>query len=156
MDNGSDKRIRVYVGCGLTHAPPDFIQEVERFKRLLKTHCTVLDFMGISQTASPREIYEWDIHKCVMGSDLMIAIANYPSTGMGYEASTQIELRRKPVLFLASATAKVSDLILDINHPFVQFRRYDSLVQDGMRYAIEAISSILAQQEADAPLFTSA
>lgn len=104
--------LKVYVGCSLTHAPEPFKEKVEDFKQNLREVCDVLCFLGISEN-TPYGVYAHDIHGCVMRSDLIVAISDLPSTGLGYEIATQAEARKKPLLAVAHRDALVSDLIQD-------------------------------------------
>ena len=82
---------KVYVGCSLTHAPKKFRDEVENFKNKLREICEVLDFYGLADKDIPREVYEHDIHNCVGKCDLLLAICDFPSLGLGWELGTQVE-----------------------------------------------------------------
>ena len=68
---------KVYVGCGLTHAPMEFRQAVEQLKASLSNVCQVLNFKGLSGQFTCSEIYEHDIGECVGSCDLMLAICDF-------------------------------------------------------------------------------
>lgn len=131
----------VYVACSLTHASPEFIAEVELFKKELGTICNILRFLGLGGHA-PYDIYKQDIQECVRKSDLVVAICDYPSIGLGYEMGTQIEGRRMPCLAIAHKKSLVSALIHDMRQPGVEFKRYDSLQKDGIKLVIEKLKEI--------------
>ncbi len=121
------QNLKVYVGCSLTHASAEFRREIEIFKENLGKICEVLCFYGYGTGASSHEIYRWDIHECVYKCDLMVAICDLPSTGLGWEMGTQVERRGKPLLAVAHKDALVSDLVLDPRAPGYSFHRYSNL-----------------------------
>lgn len=117
--------IKLYVGCGLTHAPEDFQQQVQELKDKLKNlpKVLVLEFLGtVSGTA--RDVYVHDIIECVGECDLMIAICDFPSIGLGWEMATQVA-RGEPLMAFAHRDSKVTRLILDPGLPNYFFYRYD-------------------------------
>lgn len=146
------KHFKVYVGCGLTHAPIEFQNEVEAFKEKLRSIATVMCFLGCGSGATPNQVYQWGIHDCVYKSDLMIAICDFASTGLGYEIATQVEKRQKPLLAMAHDDAKVSDLILDTRQPGFVFRRYESLRYDAFEKA-KAFLEIMQREASEGTLF---
>lgn len=125
-------RVKVYVGCGLTHAPKKFRESVFKLKEILREDpgLEVLDFISYPNTSSPREVYQRDVVECVGTADLLLAISGYPSTGLGYEMATMIEARSLPVLEVAHRRSRVTSLIIDIPHPQFLFVRYDHLAKD--------------------------
>jgi hypothetical protein len=134
----------VYVACSLTHASKEFRAEVEFFKEKLRSMCNVLCFMGVDGH-SPYKIYKWDIHECVRKSDLVVAICDLPSIGLGYEMGTQIEARTMPCLALAHRKSLVSDLIKDTRQPGFEFQLYNDLQKDGV---IKVMNKLKKMQKA--------
>jgi hypothetical protein len=131
---------KVYVACALTHASPEFKEEVEMLKKKLENICTVLHFKGLSDSNLPRDVYIHDIIDCVHRCDILVAICDHPSIGLGYEMATQAESRKKPILAVAHEDSKVTKLILD---PFVEdysFRRYNNLCEDVYEMVLEMVS----------------
>jgi len=124
------KKKKVYVGCALTHASNEFKEEVERLKKKLENICVVLHFKGLSDSNLPRDVYVHDIIHCVHECDILIAICDYPSIGLGYEIATQAESRKKPILAVAHEDAKVTKLILDPAIENYSFCRYKNLCED--------------------------
>jgi len=118
--------IKIYVGCSLTQAPPEFIGAVEAVKASLRHDYEVLDFLGLEH-GTAADVFQWDIRRNVAQCDLFVAICDYPSIGLGYELATAIEKLGKPVIALAHQDAKVTRLILGINAPKFSFQRYQSL-----------------------------
>ena len=117
---------KLYIGCALTNAPESFIVEVELLKETLACDFEVLAFIGKTQGTNV-DVYNWDIQHCVTMCDIMIAICDYPSLGLGYEIATAVEAQKKPVLALAHNNASVSRLILGVTRPNYLFRRYSAL-----------------------------
>jgi nucleoside 2-deoxyribosyltransferase len=111
------KKIKIYVGCALAHAPEDFKSTIYAFKELLATyqHIEVLDFIDAS-LAKPQGqslesyIYFHDIHNCVQRADIMIADITYPSLGLGWEMGVAVEKCGIPVIMCAREEAFVSRL----------------------------------------------
>jgi hypothetical protein len=122
--------IKVYVACSLTYAPQYFKDEVDELKRRLAGICEVLHFKGLSDDNIPRDVYIHDIEECVCKCDLLLAVCDYPSTGLGWEMAVQAELRHKPILAVAHQDAKITKLILDPSVLDYEFRRYKNLSDD--------------------------
>jgi len=133
-------KIKVYVGCALTHASPEFREEVERLKRKLESICVVLHFKGLADSNSPRDVYVHDIINCVRECDILIAICDHPSIGLGYEMATQAECRKKRLLAVAHRDAKVTKLILDPGLENYEFRRYKNLCEDVYNMVLKMIN----------------
>src|SRR3990167_5160277 len=121
--------MKIYVGCSLTQAPEQFIEEVENLKKILrqKGH-KVFDFVGLV-AGTPKDVYRWDIHHCVAECDLFIAICDYPSIGLGYELGVAVEKLGKRVLAIAHRNTKITRLVLGIDHQHFEFFRYEELDQ---------------------------
>lgn len=102
----------LYVGCALRGAPAEFVASVEALKRELEAHFEVLHFIGISPTATAREIYETDID-CAARADLMLAICDMPSTGLGMEIGKRLELK-KPTVMVYHKDVHVSVMVLGL------------------------------------------
>ncbi|MFZ4632362.1 MAG: hypothetical protein ACOYL8_04160 [Patescibacteria group bacterium] len=134
----------VYVGCSLTQAPPEFREAVEALKKRLEKDkvCIVLKFKGLSDKNIPYDVYVHDINKCVRKCDLLVAICDFPSIGLGYEMGTQGEARRRPILAVAHKDALISKLILDTRTPGYEFKRYNNLVDDVYRMIVTKLNSL--------------
>lgn len=119
--------MKVYVGCSLTHAPEEFKMQVEELKQRLRglLGVEVLDFLGVVG-GTPHDVYVHDILNCVCKSDVMIAICDYPSTGLGWEMATQIG-RGKTLLAFGHKDSTITRLILDPRIPGYSFNRYETL-----------------------------
>ena len=117
---------KIYVGCALTHASEEFKQGVESLKIELRKDFEVLEFLGLV-AGTAQDVYQWDIHNCVEKCDILVAITDHPSLGLGYEMATAVEKLRKPTLALAHTDAKIGRIILGIEQPHYRFERYNSL-----------------------------
>lgn len=120
------KKLKIYVGCSLTHAPYEFRKAVENLKQALRMKYEVLEFLGLVN-GTPKDVYEWDLKECVAECDFFLAICDHPSLGLGYELATAIEKLHKPVLGVAHRDAHVTRLILGITQTNFIFRRYFEL-----------------------------
>jgi hypothetical protein len=116
----------IYVGCALALAPPDFIEQVLRLKSNLKKEFQILDFYGFTGTAD--EVFAFDM-KQVNSCHKMLAICDYPSTGLGFEIASVLQ-RNLPVIAVAHREAVVSRMIIGISHKKFSFHRYDDIEKE--------------------------
>lgn len=119
---------KLYVGCALTHAPDNFRQAVELLKMHLETDgWEVMKFLGITAGTSA-DVYENDIDANVRKCDVFLAIADHPSTGLGWELGVADE-RHVPTLVVAHHNSKVTRLIQGAGdiRPHVSFKRYSTM-----------------------------
>jgi uncharacterized protein YfkK (UPF0435 family) len=116
--------IKIYVGCGLTHAPEDFKQKVAELKEKLASipSVQVLKFLGLVD-GTAHDVYVHDIINCVCECDIMIAICDEPSTGLGWEMCEQTK-RGKPLLAFGHDSSKITRLVLDPQLSSYRFYRY--------------------------------
>lgn len=122
------RKRKLYVGCALQFAPPEFVTAIRVLREELKEHFQVLEFK-FPHPGSNRDVYTLDIKKHIVKCDLMLAICDHPSTGLGYEMATAIEKHNKYVLCLAHTKAGPSRLILGITSRRYEFNRYDSIFE---------------------------
>ena len=95
---------KIYVACGLTNAPPKFLRFILQLKQRLRTKYQILDFlsdpldMNINQQSLEycQKIYHWDRDQ-IINCDVVVAITDYASTGMGLEMGLAIHYS-KPIL----------------------------------------------------------
>ncbi len=123
---------KLYVGCGLTHAPETFRNSVDGFKKVLRSNGhEVFDFVGLV-AGTEADVYNWDIGHCVARADLLIGVCDEPSIGLGWELAVAAEKLEIPVLATAHTDSKVTRLIHGAAEvlPNVQFASYDNLEHD--------------------------
>ncbi len=123
--------MKIYVGCSLTHAPREFVLGVEQLKKELRRRgYEVFEFLGLTE-GTPTDVYRQDIRRCVANCDILVAICDIPSTGLGWELGTAVERYAKPTLAVAHLDSKVTRLVLgaEQDNPCYQFRRYNDLSQ---------------------------
>ena len=113
--------MKIYLAHSLTQAPEDFKAEMLEFREKLKAKYEVLEYMGLVN-GTAEDVFKHDV-KCVTDCDLLLAEVSYPAIGLGFEIATGLQLGKK-VLAIAKETAKVSRLVLGINHPNFQFKKY--------------------------------
>ena len=116
----------LYVGCGLTYAPEDFKEGVAGVKAALSQRgYDILEFVG-ERSASPAEVYIHDIKQCVEVAKAMLAIVDYPSSGLGWEMATADKIGI-PALVVARVGRTVSRLVLGAAEviPSFRFQRYE-------------------------------
>jgi hypothetical protein len=137
--------IKLYVGCGLTYAPEDFKQKVSELKERLSKipSVQVLKFLGLVD-GTAHDVYIHDIVECVDECDIMVAICDEPSIGLGIEMHEQIG-RGKPLLAFGHIDTKITRIILDpewSDYQFIRYQTFDEiyeythLVINSMRFAI--------------------
>lgn len=100
--------ISIYVGMALSDAPEefrvDFQNQLKAWLRMIPD-IEVKDFFGLG-SGTAGEVYALDRHY-VLSSDLMIAIMDHPSLGLGGEVQLRVD-SRKPLLPFRHNTTKVS------------------------------------------------
>jgi hypothetical protein len=141
-----DKKIKIYVGCALTHASEEFRTSIATFKEQLRGDFEIMDFLWAKlkdpRNVDPKDVYEWDINDCVKNCDLFVAVCDEVSLGLGYELGTAIEKYNKPVLVLIQKERKLTRLIEGIQHKDFSLRVYESLATDGIMYVKEKTKAI--------------
>lgn len=118
------KKIKIYVGCSLTHASSEFKKEIENLKVELRRKYVVFDFQGLT-SGTEKDAYEYNIEN-VKNCDLFVAECSYPSTGLGVELGIALSLD-KPIIAVAHKDAKVSRLVQGVTHPKYTFKRYGEM-----------------------------
>lgn len=125
--------MKIYIGCAITTIPKEKVADFKRFLQFVKSSLTemgleILEFKtAINPNASEKEVYEYDIKDCVEVADIMLALCDHPSTGLGYEMATAIEKRGIPVLAVAHTSSEVTKLLRGISHPKFTFARYEKI-----------------------------
>lgn len=139
---------KLYIGCALTNLPADekdkFLAMIKEIKKELGKSFEILEFLGIGDIGNtrpytPQEIYDYDIRKCVMKADCMLAICDYPSLGLGYEMATCVEKRGALVLAVAHKDSVVGRLIRGIDHKNFNFLYYNS-VEEIIKKTLEILT----------------
>ncbi|HEV8677507.1 MAG TPA: hypothetical protein VN701_01610 [Candidatus Paceibacterota bacterium] len=135
-------KLRLYVGCALTEAPPEFRERVEELKALLRPRYDVLEFLGL-MAGTPADVYETDIQANVCTADVMLAICDYPSTGLGFELAVAVRERRIPVLAVAHEKKRITRLVLGLpeHHGNAGFKTYRDLLGDVPRLLEQKVES---------------
>lgn len=136
------KKKKLYVGCGLTLAPQQFKDEVERTKEELDEDWEVMQFLGTT-AGTEVDVYQVDIVQNVGGCDAFVGIMDEPSWGLGYETHEAID-KGKPTLLVAHAASKITRLALGAPHFVdISFRRYEDMVRDAPDIAREEFAAVL-------------
>ena len=125
-------KIKIYVGCALTHATEEYRKKIEGFKNMLREKgFEVMDFLW-AKLPDPRApgiekaVYEWDIEECVGKCDLFVAICDEVSIGMGYELGTAVEKYGKPAMALIHKDGELTRVIRGITHPNFTYAQYEN------------------------------
>ena len=142
---------KLYIGCSLTLLPinekEEFLKMISKIKKELDKNFEILEFLGIADLETthpytPKEIYDYDIRKCVMKADCMLAFCDYPSTGLGYEMATAVEKLVIPVLAVAHKDKIVGRIIRGIDQKNFEFMYYD-LIEEIIQKTIEKFDKII-------------
>lgn len=138
---------KLYVGCGLTHAPQEFKDDVEALKDRLAEEWEVMQFLGTT-AGTEIDVYQRDIVENVGECDAFLGIVDEPSWGLGWESREAVMLG-KPALLVAHAASKVTRLALGAPHFVdISFRRYENLVQDVPGIVREEFAHVLSPRNA--------
>jgi hypothetical protein len=133
------KKIKIYVGCALTHAPEEYKQSIYALKEHLRnlSGVEILDFVtplnGEKQTSmDSAEVYNNDIHSCVANANLFIAEITHPSTGLGWELGTAVEKHRTQTIMCAQKDVLVSRLPLGsaVMNEHATVHRYEKSIME--------------------------
>jgi len=127
------KKLKVYVGCSLTHATTQYKEFIIALKNELHKilNVEILEFIGLEGSNSVG-VYKHDIHTCVKECDIFIAECSNPSTGLGYELGVSVELWKKPTLAVCNVDAKITRLVEGIAceiNPNFEYRTYVNLIE---------------------------
>ncbi len=129
--------IKVYVACALTHVPSEqkqaFASLLDNVKEELKRKgYNVIDFLSaIKENPEPKEVYGYDI-ECLKSADCLLALGDYPGTGLGYEIGYMTELRKTPTMVGVMDLSNVSKLLRGVskdNYTVALFSKPDDLVK---------------------------
>lgn len=121
---------KLYVGCSLIHAPKEFITSVENLKLKLAKSFEILDFFGLTDELDSTKIYNHD-RKCVLNSDVFLAICDFPSTGLGMEIGFAVE-NKKNIVIAYNSKSKITRMALGIPATSkLQFCQYQDMSEIG-------------------------
>ena len=119
---------KLYVGCSLTQAPLEFITSVENLKLKLAESFEILDFFGLADEPDSTKIYNHD-RKCVLESNLFLAICDFPSIGLGMEIGFAIENQKK-IIIAYNSKSKITRMLLGIpKAQNIQFCQYQDILE---------------------------
>lgn len=145
---------KVYVGCCLTGAPPEFVRLVEDFKQALSELVEVLHFLGLT-AGTAANVFHHDIDGCVWKCDLFVLIGDLATSGGGYETATQVEAKEGHALCLTHRLSPVTRLLLGNDRWCYQHRYYtgntrEEKVQSMLEQAKAKLSAMKAELDASA------
>ena len=119
-------RKSLYVGCALQSVPDSFLNMVEELKRQATEHWEIFSFVGTDPTVTAQTVYETDIAMATQ-ADVMLAICDHPSTGLGIELATRTELQL-PTIITHHADNQISRMVLgmaSVANDTVHYQTYD-------------------------------
>lgn len=147
------KKVKVYIGCALTHAPMTYKRQISDFKIALQAvpWIEVLEFvssLGVKAEPhkDPLHIYTNDIHGCVGTAQVIIGELSYPSTGLGWELGTAAEHHGIRVMMCAKEGRDVSYLprgaAMHKNNAHLTFHWYKKSPLELLPYFLAEIGKI--------------
>ena len=101
----------IYFAMALTHAPTDFVKMCggELRKIMRKFGYRTLDFVGLAD-GTAEDVYLRDMH-AVCEADLLVAICDYPSLGLGMEVMARIHAK-KPLVLCWRRGTKITRMLI--------------------------------------------
>lgn len=133
----------VYVAAGVTHAPETLEDFVIEFKKRLRlaTPAIVIDWVGKDSPVQLSQFYQRNINN-VRESDVMIAIVDEPSIGLGMEIHDAISLA-KPLICLHREDKPVSRLLVHASEALhIPLHAYRD-----MNHAVELAANFILEQD---------
>ena len=128
----------IYVGMALTDAPQEFRGEFQvELKAALRNieNVEVLDFIGL-ENGTEVDVYEYD-RKCTEECDVMVAVCDHASLGLGMEIAFRVGVQ-KPLVLCASEQAKVTRMVTGLAaKEGYSFVRYSSVADIAQAVQIE-------------------
>ncbi|MDB5255163.1 MAG: hypothetical protein JWL92_539 [Candidatus Nomurabacteria bacterium] len=146
-------KLKVYIGCALSHAPKEYKLRIHSFKSELQKipWIEVLEFVGAlneepDPTREPLHIYTNDIHHCVGRAVAIIGELSMPSTGLGWELSTAVEKHCIRTMMCAKSGSNVSYVPLGAplheKNPHATFHWYEDSVLELLPYFLEELKKL--------------
>ncbi|MEY4440949.1 MAG: hypothetical protein RLY49_575 [Candidatus Parcubacteria bacterium] len=126
-----NKRLKVYVACALTYVPKaekqTFTQLLQEVKTLLeKENFEVIEFLSaIKNNPEAEEVYSFDID-CLEKADCLLALGDFPGTGLGYEICYSTELKVIPTMVGVKNKNNISKLLQGISHSNYSLVEFDT------------------------------
>ncbi len=129
--------MKIYIGCAVQNVDEktywELLARIEWLKNeLLERGHVVLNFKSINNRDSlPQDVFQWDWEQC-MACDALIALALYPSTGLGMEIAycltRRIGIAEIPAFVFATAPKgqNVSKMLLGCTHPSFRFEFFET------------------------------
>jgi len=132
----------VYVSSSVTHAPKTYRDFIKKFKQELRSATSALVIEWVDQDAPmiPDDFFRKNINN-VLKCDVMVAITDEPSIGVGMEIQEAIR-NKKPMLCLYEKGHTVSRLLLSAKQAGeIRLETYESL-EDAVERASDFINSL--------------
>ena len=113
--------LKVYVACALTYVPVEkksvftaLLNDVK--KELRDKGYIVIDFLSaVKENPEPQEVFSYDI-ECLKKADCLLALGEYPGTGLGYEICYTTELRKIPTMVGVMNLNSISKFLKGISY----------------------------------------
>lgn len=121
-------RKSLYIGCALQNVSENFLADIEALKIAAADEWEVLSFVGTDPAATPDTVYTTDIDMACR-ADLMVAVADYPSTGLGIELATRTATGA-PTVVVHHADHTISRMVTGFAalQPTVTYTTYTDLI----------------------------
>lgn len=134
----------VYVAASVTHAPDSLEDFVANFKKELRTATSaiVIDWVGKNSPVQVEQFYKRNLNN-VRESDVMIALVDEPSIGLGMEIQEAIAMG-KPLICLHHEDRTISRLLVhasdSLNIPIHKYRDLNQAVEIASNFIHERAS----------------
>jgi nucleoside 2-deoxyribosyltransferase len=117
---------KLYFSCALTGLPREYRERMEDLREQFKEEYEVLGFC--TADTPPETIYYHDIRQCVASCDIVLAVCDERSTGLGWEMGTAVEKHGKAVLAVAHKDSTVTGLVIgaEAHNPLFRLRRFEN------------------------------
>ncbi len=150
--------LKLYVGCALTEAPPEFRESVEELKEILSADYEVLKFLGLV-AGDAGDVFRKDIIENTGSCNFLLVVGDHPSWGAAMELTVATMMHKKPVLFVIKQSKKLSRIIPGAAEffPNLKVKYYQDLLQDVpklVRAFVEEAKEDMWDHHTGVPLWT--
>lgn len=114
----------LYIGHGITHADPVFVEEMRLFRERLRHEYDLLEYVGLVH-GSAENVYATDAYN-VLTCDVFVADCTYPAIGVGIELQIAAHAG-KPTLVLHRSDVRLSRMVLGLPNERQEIYAYETL-----------------------------
>jgi hypothetical protein len=144
-----EPRFIIYVSSSVTYASESYRDFIKRFKEELRsaTSALVIEWVDQNATVLPDNFFQRNLNN-VLNCDVMIAITNEPSIGVGMEIQEAIRAE-KPLLCLHEKGKTISRLLVGAKKAGrVKIETYGSM-EEAINLAADFVDALTAELAAN-------